>query len=106
MQEALVVPGHEPSTILDALVAIVAGAPTLAAAGAFPWRPLEETLLDASATLARSSDLFWIAMRGLPGETMLCAWRLRPHSMIAGAAYKRPMIAIPGCEVHHARFHP
>ena len=76
-QEALVVSGHQPSTILDALVAIVAGAPTLAAAGAFPWRPLEETLLDASATLARSSDLFWIAMRALPGEPMLATHHAR-----------------------------
>jgi len=73
----LVVSGGEPRTILDALVAIVAGAPALATAGAFPWRPLEDTLVDASVTLARSSDLFWTAVRGVPGETALATHHAR-----------------------------
>lgn len=72
-----VMPADEPRTVLDALVAIVAGAPALATAGAFPWQQLEETLGDAAAMLERSSDLFWLAVRGVPSETALAAHHAR-----------------------------
>jgi len=66
-----------PRTVFDALVAIIAGASILGTTGAFPWRVLEEAVIDAAATLERSSDLFWMAVRGVDGDTALAAHHAR-----------------------------